>query len=525
LTIDLARREVRRGSAALDVAGLNFDLLAYLITQGERVVEIDELVARVWAPAIVSDETVTQRVKLLRQALGDDSKRPRYVRSVRGRGYALCAAPRAIVADAPPSPSNAPKRVRIGARVTAALALIVLVVGGTIAWQFWRQIRTAAPVAVPDDAYASLLKRARYYAAIGQKDDNERAIELFERAHGERPGDDAAAVGLAFAYSARVCLYDFEPEWAERAIALTNTVIARAPRDSGAHAAQAYAEDCIGRIDRAIAGYERAAAFAPVERRDSVASVANLYVEKGRLADALRANVAVLADSEKLRFLQIQIARNLALLGFVAPAERRYRRSFELYPDNLFSNVAWPRFLYAQGRLVEAEAALAVALDRPRHPDLLLLAAELAATRGDTAAARASVAQAAAQRRYLGEPATLALVFGARPLNADAVAARTSAIRAEIARGNTWPNNFIELAALAAAQDDPAAALAALDESVVAGFRDRAYLQVTPLFQTLRADPAFLALIQRIDAAVAEERAKVLAADWLPADLLASVFP
>ena len=57
---------------------------------GVEVVEFDELIEAVWAPAVVGEETVTQRVKLLRQALGDDGRNPRYVRSIRGRGYQLC---------------------------------------------------------------------------------------------------------------------------------------------------------------------------------------------------------------------------------------------------------------------------------------------------------------------------------------------------------------------------------------------------------------------------------------------------
>src|SRR6185503_12261684 len=46
---------------------------------------------RVWHGAVVSPETISQRAKLLRDALGDDSRQPRYVASVRGRGYRLVA--------------------------------------------------------------------------------------------------------------------------------------------------------------------------------------------------------------------------------------------------------------------------------------------------------------------------------------------------------------------------------------------------------------------------------------------------
>ena len=86
LDIDLPRQRVTRDGQPLDVAGLSFQLLAYLLAQGPRVVGFDELMQAVWAPAVVNEETVTQRVKLLRQALGDDARRPRYLRSVRGQG-------------------------------------------------------------------------------------------------------------------------------------------------------------------------------------------------------------------------------------------------------------------------------------------------------------------------------------------------------------------------------------------------------------------------------------------------------
>jgi TolB-like protein len=44
---------------------------------------------RVWPGVVISPETVTQRVKVLRDALSDDAKKPRYIEGVRGRGYRL----------------------------------------------------------------------------------------------------------------------------------------------------------------------------------------------------------------------------------------------------------------------------------------------------------------------------------------------------------------------------------------------------------------------------------------------------
>ena len=129
LRVDTRRRSVQRGDAALEVGGLSFDLLAYLLSQGDRVVSFDELIAAVWTPAIVGEETVTQRVKLLRQALDDDGRNPRYLRSVRGKGYQLCSTPQVLpdigAAAVPATPTTGPRRVLL-LLVLPLLALAVL---------------------------------------------------------------------------------------------------------------------------------------------------------------------------------------------------------------------------------------------------------------------------------------------------------------------------------------------------------------------------------------------------------------
>ena len=60
----------------------------------------------VWAGVVVSPETVTKRVNLLREALGDDSANPRYIAGLRSRGYRISApVSREELAPAPTSPS------------------------------------------------------------------------------------------------------------------------------------------------------------------------------------------------------------------------------------------------------------------------------------------------------------------------------------------------------------------------------------------------------------------------------------
>lgn len=91
LIVDLDQLSVMREGRPLPLPGLSFDLLVALARAAPRVMTHDELLDAVWRGVVVSPETVSQRVKLLRDALGDDAREPRYVAGVRGRGYRLVA--------------------------------------------------------------------------------------------------------------------------------------------------------------------------------------------------------------------------------------------------------------------------------------------------------------------------------------------------------------------------------------------------------------------------------------------------
>lgn len=120
LIVDLDRLRVTRDGAAIELPDLTFRLLATLIRHAPERVSKDQLIAEVWGDVVVSDETLAQRGSLLRHALGDDSQNPRYLQSVRGRGYRLIPDVRS---------ENVRPAKRIGTlAVGAALILLGLVV-------------------------------------------------------------------------------------------------------------------------------------------------------------------------------------------------------------------------------------------------------------------------------------------------------------------------------------------------------------------------------------------------------------
>jgi hypothetical protein len=95
---------------ALPLPPRTFELLLELARRYPDHVRRRDLMSTVWPDEVVSDETLSQRVLLLRRALGDDSAHPRYVASDRGWGYRLVAAVHALPpAHAPPL--RAPSRL------------------------------------------------------------------------------------------------------------------------------------------------------------------------------------------------------------------------------------------------------------------------------------------------------------------------------------------------------------------------------------------------------------------------------
>ena len=89
LLIDTGRQRVTREGKAIALPKLSYDLLIALVRGAPNLLSIDALMGEVWPRLVVSPETVSQRVKLLRDALGDDPRNPRYVEGLRWRGYRL----------------------------------------------------------------------------------------------------------------------------------------------------------------------------------------------------------------------------------------------------------------------------------------------------------------------------------------------------------------------------------------------------------------------------------------------------
>ena len=89
--LDLARFELRADGEPCRVEPQVFSLIALLVENRERLVSRDEIIEKIWDGRIVSDAAISSRIKSARQALGDDGKAQRYIRTIHNQGLRFVA--------------------------------------------------------------------------------------------------------------------------------------------------------------------------------------------------------------------------------------------------------------------------------------------------------------------------------------------------------------------------------------------------------------------------------------------------
>jgi DNA-binding winged helix-turn-helix (wHTH) protein len=102
-TLDTDLRQLRGRSGELHLSPKAFDLLVLLVTDRSRVLPKLELHERLWPNTFVVDTNLASLIAEIRQALHDDAKHPRFIRTAHRVGYAFCG----VVADAvDPTPTS-----------------------------------------------------------------------------------------------------------------------------------------------------------------------------------------------------------------------------------------------------------------------------------------------------------------------------------------------------------------------------------------------------------------------------------
>lgn len=489
--LDPAAYRLTRGAADIDLPPRLIELLAHLVRRPAALVTKEELIAVGWPDVAVSDNSLTQAISDLRQALGDSASHPLYIQTVARRGYRFIAAVEemADARAATPAPalsaaaaaSERPRRARETSSLEAARAF------NEGRWRLEAMTADLVPAAIAQFEHAIALDPSFAAAHLGLAN---ALFWQFETTRDVSPPDTAA---LARAVDA-----------ARRAVALE-------PDLGEAQATLGYVLVGAGQGDEARVAAARAVALEP-----------------GYWAHHFR-------------------------LGHASWGEARLRahaRTLELYPDFAFAHLQMAMVFVARGDLAAAESALRQGLvvherhrGRPeRFPaqGLHWLLGLVLAARGDRTGALALLEAEAAPEGgglYAREFRVSALYsIGALhlvaddPAAADAAFVRALAINASHARVLTARATLPQAAG--AAREAALAAIADLDrvgrrlDATLCRAADRAWsgdadgacrtltdlverspagsagwnIGVDPAFAALRGTPSFEALLARVGA-------------------------
>lgn len=109
-----ALNQLDNGERSVRLESRTMDVLVYLAARPGEVVSMEELLGAVWQSVVVSDSSVYQAIKQLRQALAGSGDDTRYIETIPKRGYRLVAPVERLVPDTPrvapqsPAPPPAP---------------------------------------------------------------------------------------------------------------------------------------------------------------------------------------------------------------------------------------------------------------------------------------------------------------------------------------------------------------------------------------------------------------------------------
>ena len=91
-TLDLDARQLRGRKGELHLSPKAFELLKVLTENRPRALSKNELHEHLWPATFVSEVNLATLIAEIRDALGDDARKPRFIRTAHRFGYAFCAA-------------------------------------------------------------------------------------------------------------------------------------------------------------------------------------------------------------------------------------------------------------------------------------------------------------------------------------------------------------------------------------------------------------------------------------------------
>ncbi|MDA8018317.1 MAG: winged helix-turn-helix domain-containing protein, partial [Thermoanaerobaculia bacterium] len=126
LRVDFERGEIQRGDEVCRLGGQPLAILSVLLRSPSHSVSREELHGLLWPEQSFGDldQRLNAAIRLLRRSLGDSTEGPRYLETLRGRGYRICAP--VEVLPVPKTGDAEPSLPRLATPVLLVLGLVLL---------------------------------------------------------------------------------------------------------------------------------------------------------------------------------------------------------------------------------------------------------------------------------------------------------------------------------------------------------------------------------------------------------------
>lgn len=523
IQLNTQSRQVSIDGEALNINGLSYRLLEVFLLNPAKPLPTEQLARLVWNKDFVSDDTLAQRVSLLRKALGDAGRDA--IVAERGLGYIWLGDVTSTSAEAhkPPGVANAALAAPVHAQtaskgekrywpvVMAAALVCALALFAWVNWQSATFDSGSGLGRMSNNQEAAdlpvLLQKAGQFANQHTAAGNLLAIELYRQFLADAPSQQQAQIGLCKALLERVAKFDGSAELLDEAASLISALKQNPQPDAEVLWLEGYHQDVLGNINRAIASYEQALAKPSKLQSRIAGSLAYLYTQKGRLYESINLNLSALAGNSPYKYLQIA---EVLYLADAPRADEWIGLAYSLAPNDNFTSLLYARSLMVNNQ--SAEALLAIeklhALDTATA-DSLLLQALIAMQAEDWQGAKALLESAISKDSNSATALALRYWLLKTEPGADTQQAKMPQKPQINLSLDGWPNLFIAQSLLDIADGHNEAAIEALEQAARLGYLDHKFIASLPPFKGLLQTGELQKVLDHMADLSARERTKI----------------
>lgn len=164
-TLDLSSRQLLRGAEVIHLSPKAFQLLAILIEGRPKAIAKSELQQQLWPSTFVAETNLATLIAEVRAALTDDSRKPQFIRTVYGFGYAFSGEACEGSEGTPTAVPTKPKR-----RLTSLSMLSIVVLSTTMSMKSSHSVpvrahRTIDSIAILPFKVSSPIAADEYFGA------------------------------------------------------------------------------------------------------------------------------------------------------------------------------------------------------------------------------------------------------------------------------------------------------------------------------------------------------------------------